>query len=75
MPNKTTQSVINFTKPAIRIGIAFFGIIVASALSIVLLFKVFSPGAAEPRGIAALIGVILAIYAASSVLSVISLLT
>jgi len=68
VPDKSKHSAINFAKPAIRIGIAFLGVIVASALSIVLLFRVFSPGAPEPRGIAALIGIILAIYAASSVL-------
>ena len=68
MQHKNTPSSIPLAQPAIRIGVAFFGVIVASALSIVLLFEVFSPGAPEPRGFAALIGVILAIYAASSVL-------
>ncbi len=65
--NKNTK-MIAIARPAIRIGVAFLGVICASALSIVLLFQVFSPGAPEPRGFAALVGVILAIYAASSVL-------
>ncbi len=68
MREKTRTPLIFVAKPAIRIGVAFFGVISASALSIFLLYQVFSPGAPEPRGLAALVGVILAIYAASSAL-------
>ena len=68
MANAKKPGFTEIARPAIRISVAFLGVIVASALSIVLLFQVFSPGAAEPRGIAALIGIILAIYAVSSVL-------
>jgi len=66
--DKKNIRMISIAKPAIRIGVAFFGVISASALSIFLLYQVFSPDAPEPRGLAALVGVILAIYAASSVL-------
>jgi signal transduction histidine kinase/CheY-like chemotaxis protein len=59
---------VMIAKPAIRIGFAFLGVICASALSIVLLYKVFSPGAPEPRGIAGLVGAILAVYATSTVI-------
>ncbi|VAV87367.1 BarA sensory histidine kinase (= VarS = GacS) [hydrothermal vent metagenome] len=68
MRKNKNPRMIAIAKPAIRISVAFLGVICASALSIVLLYQVFSPGAPEPRGFAALIGVILAIYAASSVL-------
>ena len=57
-------------KPAVRIGAAFFGIISASALSIVLLYQVFSPQSPEPRGFAGMVGLILAIYAASTIIYV-----
>lgn len=68
MREKKSPGIIAITRPVIRIGVAFFGVICASALSIVLLYQVFSPGASEPRGFSALIAVILAIYAASSIL-------
>ncbi len=68
MQKTKSPGMIAIAKPAIRLGIAFVGVIVASALSIVLLFQVFSPSSPEPRGLAALAGGILAVYAASSIL-------
>lgn len=65
--NKEIPMIV-IAKPAIRLGVAFLGVVCASALSIFLLYQVFLPDALEPRGLATTIGVILAIYAGSSLL-------
>lgn len=55
-------------KPVLRVGLAFAGIVAASFLSVVLLYRIFSPENAEPGGFAGLSAVILAVYAATSII-------
>ncbi len=67
MPNRKQKPIENtITQPAIRIGASFLGIIVASALSVVLLYQVFAPQASSSRTYGLLIGLILITYAISS---------
>lgn len=55
-------------KPVVRLGLAFAGVIGASFLSLVLLYRVFSPENEESGGFAGLSAIILAVYAASSII-------
>ena len=70
MPKKNIINMTSVAKSAIRMWMAFLGIIAASVFSIVLLYQVFSHNSPEPGSFVGLVGIIFATYAASLLLYV-----